>query len=80
MKSKEPRHIHCLICGAPVETEDYNIYICNTCVHSFPDDYLMYRINCYKNNIFHNAFDLLEERLCFGKKVQSNEANEEIFL
>lgn len=79
-------HIHCLICSDPYEY-DYDfegdnptLYICNACAHSFNEEYLMYRINCAKNNIHKKSFDILEQRLTWGQDMPTKFADhEEIF-
>lgn len=77
---REDIHIHCLICGTPKNIDKksrIDLYVCDRCMKSFPDDYILYRINCRKNNIHHKSFDFLEARLTFGdlSKVEINEEN-----
>ena len=63
-------HIHCLICSTPLLiTEDGympNKYICEECLLTFPDSYILYRIECDRNNLWYPAFDRLESRLTHG--------------
>lgn len=63
------KHIHCLICSSPtnvIEEKNFSFYVCDRCMKSFPDDYILYRINCRKNGIHRKSFDFLESRLTFG--------------
>ena len=80
-------HAHCIICGHYKKLPDYyyeDYYICDRCVKTFPDDYLLYRINCRKNGIYRRSFDLLEERLVFGDRNLNFDfnkiTNEEILM
>ena len=80
------RHIHCLICSEPYEYEEGywdeppTEYICNACAQSFPADYLLYRLNCRKNNIHTKDFDVLEWRLTWGQNSPIDfKTNQEIF-
>ena len=80
-----PPHIHCIICSEPKDFDDltdFHGYVCNTCMHTFPDDYIMYRMKCWDEGIYREAFNLLEERLALGDRnrktpIQFNE-NEEV--
>lgn len=59
-------HTHCLICGAERDLaadEHAKEYICKPCVASFPGDYLLYRLQCYREGICKREFDILETRL-----------------
>ena len=64
-------HHHCIICSSTIDTTDWGeeqpyIYICSDCIDSFPSSYLNERIECYKNGINKEEFDLLEYRLTVG--------------
>lgn len=71
-------HIHCIICGEPheIDTEDWYIseipaaWICNACAHSFDSQYLIHRIQCYKEGVHKPEFDTLEWRLTWGSQEE----------
>lgn len=78
-------HIHCLICGKPYEydpEEDETPirYICNSCTHTLPGDYILYRLECAKHGLYKKEFALLEWRLTWGQdKPLKFSNNEEVF-
>ena len=71
----EKTHVHCLICGEPYDYNDRNKtirrYICKECMNTFPTEYINFRIDCDKNGLYDDNFDILEWRLTFGatKKI-----------
>ena len=71
-KRKYESHIHCIICSYSMDTTNWDDnpkeFICGRCIETFPGDYILYRLNCYRNNIHKKEFDELEWRLTFGDK------------
>ena len=63
-------HTHCLICSLPIEETESGYcpreYICSECMMTFPDSYILYRIECNDKGLWYPAFDRLEARLWLG--------------
>ncbi|MBQ6627855.1 MAG: hypothetical protein IJH65_03395 [Methanobrevibacter sp.] len=73
------RHTHCIICGEYKDLSDgtsYHNYICDECMNSFPIDYIMFRIKCWKDGIWLKQFNNLEWRLS-GRRLEKEDLYED---
>ena len=73
-KVNKMAHVHCIICGTPLEISEedekhYSTikYVCADCVDTFSSEYILHRLECARNGINKDSFDRLEWRLTFGK-------------
>lgn len=80
-KKKCESHIHCIICSYPMDTTNWDEkpkeFICGRCIQTFPGDYILYRLQCYRNNINKPEFDDLEYRLTFGDKKYQEQGHDQ---